>query len=129
MPEKDKPPAAEPKAEEKATPSLAERLAKGGKASPHELAQHCGFVTSQLRRALVDGLGADQAVYTWQHNAAAALHGWGAHEYHAGKPFELTLDAYKSALQAVEGPGENGHYMPVKGALSPHCKHLVQESD
>lgn len=38
----------------------------------------------------------------WQHNAAAALHGWGKHEHAANEPIQITEQAYLDALAAVE---------------------------
>lgn len=98
-------------------------IESGGKATVHDLAAHKGLVKEGFRQALVDGLGTKRVDYDWRHNAAAALHGWGAHEYHAGAPLELTLADYEAALKAVEEPNEKGLYVPHKGARSEYCKH------
>lgn len=55
----------------------------------------------------------------WQHNAAAALHGWKQHQHDTPEPLLLTEKNYLAALAAVEKP----HLMPHPGALSPYCKH------
>lgn len=62
-------------------------------------------------------------MYSWQHNAAAALHGWGDHAHHAGKPMQLTAKAYRNALRAAANPDVKGNYVPEPAALSPHCPH------
>src|SRR6478736_4175252 len=74
------------------------------KRSPREHAKAIGaYKERQLRRGdvAVTSLNAQSVAlehYSWQHNAAAALHGWLEHEHHEGKPIELSLDDYKKAL-------------------------------
>lgn len=58
----------------------------------------------------------------WQHNAAAALHGWDKHAHHEGAPMQLTGDDYFYALVAASEPtGKAGDYVPHPAALSPHA--------
>lgn len=52
----------------------------------------------------VNGQAVDMNLFSWQHNAAAALHGWAEHEHHEGKPLELSRDDYKKALLAASAP-------------------------
>lgn len=86
--------------------------------------------------------------FSWQHAAAAQLHGWAEHEHHEGKPIELTAAEYEAALKAASEPvtreiDENGKpgrplsakelaelkgkkptvtdYEPHPGALSKHA--------
>jgi len=66
------------------------------------------------------------------HAAAAALHGWAHHAYHAGEPMRLTETDYDAALKAASAPvapsdramaGEPPllpKYRPHPAALSPH---------
>lgn len=50
------------------------------------------------------------------HSAAAVLHGWSEHQHHAGGPIEITEDAYRAAIKAVDvSPCK-----PAEAALSPH---------
>jgi hypothetical protein len=117
--------------------------------TPAELAKMTGNAT-EVKSGIRMGGGSPepQTVFSWQHAAAAQLHGWGLHEHHAGQAIELSLDDYKAALLAAAepvtrlvnadgSPGEpltpdavaklNGrkptasHYEPHKGALSPHA--------
>jgi len=57
---------------------------------------------------------------SWQHNAAAALHGWQQHKHDAAEALSLTEADYRAALKAVEGAPP---LQPHKAALSQHCKH------
>lgn len=61
-------------------------------------------------------------VSLWQHNAAAALHGWAKHQHHAGAPMQLTGEDYFAALVAASEPtGKAGDYVPHPAALSPYA--------
>jgi hypothetical protein len=42
--------------------------------------------------------------YSWQHAAAAQLHGWAAHEHHTGAAIALTRVDYEAALKAAAEP-------------------------
>lgn len=53
----------------------------------------------------------------WRHHAASAIHGWAAHEHHAGEAMALTEADYRSALDVASG---NPPYRPHAAALSPH---------
>lgn len=52
----------------------------------------------------INGQAVDMGLFSWQHNAAAALHGWAEHEHHEAKPVDLSLDDYKKALLAASAP-------------------------
>ena len=55
----------------------------------------------------------------WQHNAAAALHGWARHAHEANAPIQLSRAAYLGALDAVEETPST----PCADALSPYQNH------
>lgn len=80
------------------------------KASPRDHAKTIGaHKMRELRRGdvavtSVNGQTVDMGLFSWQHNAAAALHGWAEHEHHEGKPVDLSLDDYKKALLAASSP-------------------------
>lgn len=57
---------------------------------------------------------------TWQHSAAAALHGWSLHD--ASCPLRLAEQDYLAALRAAEEPDALGRYTPHGPALSPYRK-------
>lgn len=42
--------------------------------------------------------------FSWQHAAAAQLHGWAEHEHHEGGPILLTRAEYAAALKAASEP-------------------------
>lgn len=48
--------------------------------------------------------GEERQRYTWQHEAAAQLHGWEAHKLATVEPLKITRAAYDAALKAIEGP-------------------------
>jgi hypothetical protein len=81
------------------------------------------FVRKVQRYARINNEPASFELFTWQHNAASALHGWREHEHHAGKPIQLTGKAYRNALRAAAEPDATGNYAPCQAALSPHCPH------
>ena len=54
----------------------------------------------------------------WQHNAAAALHGWARHAHEANEPIQITKSAYLAALEAVE----RSPLTPHADAVSPYLK-------
>lgn len=79
-------------------------------ASPHE---HAVAIKAHRTRAMragdvavtsLNGQSVSTNEYSWQHNAAAALHGWAEHEHHEAKPLGLSLDDYKAALLAASKP-------------------------
>jgi hypothetical protein len=58
--------------------------------------------------------------FTWQHRAAAVLHGWTLHG--EGDPLSLTQEDYLAALRAATTTNEKGEYVPHGPALSPYRK-------
>lgn len=46
----------------------------------------------------------DRMVFSAEHAAAAALHGWNAHAHHANETFRCTREAYEAALKAAAAP-------------------------
>ena len=58
--------------------------------------------------------------FTWQHRAAAVLHGWTLHG--EGDPLSLTQEDYLAALQAATTTNAKGEYVPHGPALSPYRK-------
>jgi hypothetical protein len=78
-------------------------------ATPHEHAVALGaFRTRKLQAgAVVAAIGGGTPnldEYSWQHAAAAGLHGWTEHEHHAAEPMRLAAAAYKAALVAASTP-------------------------
>jgi hypothetical protein len=79
-------------------------------ASPHEHAKALGSFRKRSMRAgdvavtSINGQSVSTDNYSWQHNAAAALHGWAEHEHHEAKPLEMSADDYKAALLAASKP-------------------------
>lgn len=79
-------------------------------ASPHEHAKALGSFGKREARpgsvalTSVNGQSLSTDRYSWQHNAAAALHGWLEHEHHEAKPIELSAEDYKAALLAASAP-------------------------
>lgn len=100
--------------------------------TPDELAAMTGNV-GVARDSIAFGEGArpkPRPAYSWQHAAAAQLHGWGLHEHHAGAPILLSQADYEAALKAAEAPvtlPADGNrqaitvYVPHAPALSPHA--------
>lgn len=81
------------------------------------------FIGRVDRYARVNNEPASFDLFTWQHNAAAALHGWADHAHHAAAPIQITAKAYRNALRAAAEPDAVGNYLPHPAALSPHCPH------
>lgn len=133
-------------------PSAAPAEAPRTHFSPAELALVTGNANEVMpQKSVRFGGGKPQKilVHSWQHTAAAQLHGWGAHEHHAGAPIQLTRDDYEKALEAASEPvtrlldkdgkptgdpltkeavaAMNGRqpvrsdYEPHRAALSPHA--------
>lgn len=79
-------------------------------AAPHDHAKAIGSFRSRKARAgdvavtSINGQSVSTDEYSWQHNAAAALHGWAEHEHHEAAPIALSLDDYKLALLAASAP-------------------------
>jgi hypothetical protein len=107
MSEQDQTPPATPQAkrEHKAAPAPGTELR-----SPLEHAKAIGAHKARELRPgevavhSVNGQPVDMTVSSWQHNAAAALHGWNEHEHHEAEPLKLSLDDYKKALLAASAP-------------------------
>lgn len=58
----------------------------------------------------------------WKHSAAAGLHCWPEHKFHANGAMVLSEGDYDAAIKAACTPNERGSYTPHKAALSPHNK-------
>jgi hypothetical protein len=69
--------------------------------SVRELAVMTGNVTQRKHFVRTSTAGFERSAYTWQHNAAAQLHGWTLHEQHSAEPLRLTKDEYEAALKAA----------------------------
>jgi|SRR5690606_33851215 len=90
------------------------------KRSPAEWAALTGNVLDQHTHVLVGGKAGKAKTLSWQHAAAAQLHGWALHEHHAGKPIALTRAEYEGALKAATSPcPKKRRYLPHHAALSP----------
>lgn len=115
------------------------------KGSPVDHAKSLGQHRSEAKFAVVAGSAPNLEVFSPQHMAAEALHGWKEHEHHTGAPMQLSADDYKAALHAAYYPvtrviGKDGkpgdkidsheaaakgiptvtEYEPHPAALSPH---------
>jgi len=91
-------------------------------ATPHEHAVATGnTVTLRETIRLRGGVPGERTGYSAAHAAAARLHGWQAHEYHANEPIRITREAYLAALEAASKPDDQGVYWPHAEALSPHA--------
>jgi len=102
-----------------APPTPAEAQLDAAKATPEEHARDTGNVRDYQESFKLNGSPGIKPAYTWQHAAAAQLHGWNAHKLHSAEPFTLTREAYSAALDAGATADERGHYTPHPGALSP----------
>ncbi len=58
----------------------------------------------------------------WKHSAAAALHCWPEHKFHANGAMVLSESDYDAAIEAACNQSKRGKYTPHKAALSPHNK-------
>jgi hypothetical protein len=98
------------KAAEAAVTSVEERPAPAAVAELPTVDAHFArvFPASPRGRPHADG---------WKHAAAAALHGWGAHQHHAGGPMRLSGTDYAAALDAA-----------CKAPLTPHQAALSEYS-
>lgn len=133
--------------------SLSTRAEPAAKSTPHEHAVLIGSYKSRRTQAgtlvaSVNGQAPADGEYSWQHAAAAALHGWAEHEHHAGEALKLSAEDYKKALLAASEPvtrivGKDGKpgdktnsedaanrgiqtvtdYEPHAAAVSPHSPH------
>jgi hypothetical protein len=115
----DTPPPAPPPASAKKT---SKRATKTGTRPIDELARASGrtmVLTTTLSRTLNPKL-----VYTADHAAAAALHGWDAHRHHFGEHLYLTARDYEAAIvAATTTPEGEREPVPHRAALSPRCPH------
>lgn len=73
-------------------------------ATPEEHARAAGQVTREQREPVTFNGEDPGPAYTWQHAAAAQLHGWNHHKLHDATPLTITREAYEAALKAVEAP-------------------------
>jgi hypothetical protein len=70
--------------------------------TPEEHAQNAGNLVTTAGKA--PSFGEERQRYSWQHEAAAQLHGWEAHKLATVEPLKITRAAYDAALKAIEGP-------------------------
>lgn len=88
--------------EEQATDEDAPKPYDPNSATPHEHAVQLGNLAPEYNGPQ---FGARRQRYSWQHEAAAQLHGWARYELDGHpEPFRLSRDDYQSALKAVEPP-------------------------
>lgn len=81
-----------------------EKAKSDGLATPHEHAVAIGAYLERARTAVVGSQDPVIRLYSWQHAAAAALHGWAEHEHHEAAPIRLKVGDYKLALLAATNP-------------------------
>jgi hypothetical protein len=97
--------------------TIAERADAGEKVSVNDLAVHLGHVKIEKREEKLEASdGNTKTITTWQHAAAAALHGWAQYEFDEGEPFELTREDYEAALKVAGAPNAAGVYEPHEPA-------------
>jgi hypothetical protein len=95
-------------------------------ATPHEHAVALAKVEPYNEVVKVGPKGSNptpgvRSLYSWDHAAAAVLHGWTLHEYHAGAAIQITRAAYESALAAASAPDASGRYVAHPAARSPYA--------
>lgn len=83
-----------------------------GKFSVHELAAMTGNVENKQFFARIGNASHERRCFSWQHNAAAQLHGWNAYQHNHGKPLELSREDYECALRCASEPDKTGRYRP-----------------
>lgn len=88
--------------------------------TPEELAKLTGNVKALPEEARIGGAPGVTQLFSWQHAAAAQLHGWNAHALHTADPFKLARSDYEKALEAACAPDETGRYRAHARALSPY---------
>lgn len=66
--------------------------------------------------------GSSRQRYSWQHEAAAQLHGWNAHAQHSADPFHISLADYQKALEAAQADEHKAHLPAVSPAYLAHLK-------
>lgn len=72
------------------------------------------FTLEELAKATGNYVDADRGVrigrssklnpFTWEHRAAAQLHGWDAHALATTEPLKLSVEDYQAALKAATEP-------------------------
>lgn len=73
-------------------------------ATPEEHAVQAGQLLAAMREPVTFNGVHPGPAYTWQHAAAAQLHGWNHHKLHDATPLQISRKAYDAALKAVEAP-------------------------
>ena len=69
------------------------------KLTPEDHAVNAGMLVNSTR---APAFGEERQRYSWQHEAAAQLHGWEAHKLATVEPLTITREAYDAALKAIE---------------------------
>lgn len=105
MPKNDQAPAegATDTSAQSAPPAPAPKKPDDGKRTPEEWAKELGqtiAVPVTRRRGATVEPGVEHRLSA-THAAAATLHGWGAHAYHANEPIRLSKADYEAAIKAV----------------------------
>lgn len=73
-------------------------------ATPEEHARATGQVLAEEREPVRFNGQHPGPLYSWQHAAAAQLHGWNHHKLHDATPLKISKAEYEAALKAVEAP-------------------------
>lgn len=100
--------------------------------TPEELAELTGNATVERAAFAFGGQPRAATVYSWQHEAAAQLHGWKDHAHHANEPFRMTRLDYEAALKAAADPVQDERtgvtdYQPHRAAMSQHAPAAKKE--
>ncbi len=83
---------------------------------------HVRLAPEEWRETLFAITGELPSADLWKHGAASALHNWGGHAHHQGKPLLLEREAYIAALDAASSTDEKGNYAPHQAALGTSGK-------
>jgi hypothetical protein len=118
-----------PKADERPKAlSLAERAEKGEPLTIDELADVTGNAKSVVQTMFLTEELTPSRQFSSLHLAAAQLHGWAAHPMHSADSLRISVEDYRKALKAAEGPPEGARdYVPHAPACSEFTPHDPSE--
>jgi len=123
---KDSPAQVEPKADVRLPSSQSDLL------TPEELAELTGNTRVDTEAFSFGGRPRTSIAYSWQHEAAAQLHGWKDHAHHANESYRLTRIDYEAALKAAAEPVKDERtgvtdYQPHRAAMSQYAPAAKKE--
>jgi hypothetical protein len=95
--------------------------AQGEPKAPPTLHDHAVATGNVATSTPAFTFGSSRQRYSWQHEAAAQLHGWNAHGQHSAEPLIISREDYDAALQAAQSDALRAHLPAVSPA---HLLHL-----